>query len=91
LLTFPLWAALTSPPLNITSRHYFKKKIDIPSTVIIQSEVAPELLKCKSGVDANLDEVVDRYELGDFINMWANGKISRDKLGLAINDWAIGC
>ena len=38
--------------------------------------------------DINNDGIIDRDELGIFINKWINGEASREALGMAITIWA---
>ena len=51
-------------------------------TVIIKS--------CNTEADINCDKIVDRDELGIYINKWIEGQISRTKLGEIIMAWIGG-
>ena len=55
------------------------KSCSIPLTTIVVA---------LNEADTNNDGIIDRSELGVFINKWINGEVSREALGMAITIWA---
>lgn len=44
---------------------------------------------CLTSADVNCDNKISRDELGEFIDLWLSGSVSRSDLGVVISNWAI--
>lgn len=57
---------------------------------IYSLNIETELPFCNTLADTNCNGIVDRTELGVYINSWIAGSVTRDNLGLAIQAWVGG-
>ena len=48
-----------------------------------------QIISCNTEADTDCDGIIDRNELGVYINKWLNNQVTRTELGNVIMAWAI--